>query len=166
MIITIFTSEAYIKKYTPVGELVDWAQLSPTVNIVQETYIQDILGTNFYDYIQTKYLNQTLNSSETDLVNLIKPAQAYRVAEQALPFINYQINSKGLMSQSGDYSQSTDLTGVKYLRGVLYSRADFFAKRLSNFLCENSALFPEYIADNSTDMSPHSSKYDGGLYLG
>lgn len=159
----LFTSEQYIKTYTPVGDLVSWDELKPTVELTQDSFMQDILGTNFYNHLQTAYANQTLNTNEIALMNRIKPAQAYRVAEQALPFINYQIKNKGVMTQSGDYADSTDLTGIKYLRNELANRAEFYTKRLSVYLCENSSLFPEYTNDNSDDMNPHSAGYDSEL---
>lgn len=167
MALVLFTSESYIKAYTPIGDNVDWDEIEPSANLVQDSWIQDVLGTNFYNHLQAEYNAQTLNANEIALMNYIKPAQAYRVAEQCLPFINYQIKNKGVMTQTGDFAESTDLTGIKYLRNVLSNRAEFYVQRLSNYLCDNSALFPEYTTDNDTDMPPHSAGYDDcELWLG
>lgn len=163
MALVLFTSHQYITAYTPIGDLVAWDEIEPTVNLVQDSWIQDILGTNFYNYLQAQYQAQALTADEITLMNYIKPTQAYRVAEQALPFINYQIKNKGVMTQNGDYSDSTDLSGIKYLRNELANRAEFYAKRLSNYLCDNASLFPEYITDNGTDMKPNKAGYDSDL---
>lgn len=164
MALILFTSEAYIKKFTPIGDLVEWSDIEPTVHLSQDSYIQDILGTNFYNYIQGVYSAQTLNTNEIALMNLIKPALAHRVAEQVAPFINYQIKNKGIMTQSGDYAEAVDLDNLKYVRNELKNRAEFYSKRLSNYLSENKELFPQYTTDNSTDMSPKKGGYnDQGL---
>ena len=163
MAATLFISEAYIKAFTPIGDLVEWKELKSSTELTQDSYIQDILGTNFYVYLQGKYAAQTLNANEIELVNRLKPALAYRVASEALPFINYQIKNKGVLTQSGDYSANADLDAMKYLKNELSNRAEFYAKRLSTYLCENSSLFPEYTTNNSDDMSPKKGGYDSGL---
>jgi len=164
MSLILFTSEAYIKKFTPIGELVDWSDIEPTVHLVQDSYIQDILGTNFYNYLQGVYSAQTLNADEITLMNYIKPTLGHRVAEQAAPFIHMQIKNKGIMTQNGDYAQPIDLDNLKYLRNELRNRAEFYAKRLTNYLCDNRDLFPQYKDNNSTDMKPNKGGYnDQGL---
>jgi len=164
MALILFVSEQYIKEYTPIGNLVQWSEIQPTAHLAQDSYIQDILGSNFYVYLELAYSAQTLTANEIELMNRIKPALAYRVAEQSLTFINYQIKNKGVMTQNGDYSAPADLEQFKYVRHELTNRAEFYAKRLSNYLCENSALFPQYVNNNTTDMRPNRSGYDtGGL---
>ena len=162
----LFVNEQYIKQYTPIGDLVSNDEIEPTTILVQDSWIQDQLGSNFYTYLQTKYAAQTLNASELVLMARIQPALAYRVAEEMTPFLNFQFKNKGVMTQSGDYSASSDVSTIKYLRNELSNRAEFYAKRLTVYLCENSDLFPEYTIDNSTDMSPKPGGYnDCGLFL-
>lgn len=163
MALILFVSESYIKAYTPIGSLVEWVEIEPTAHLAQDSYIQDVLGSNFYVYLQQVYSAQTMNADEITLMNYIKPALAHRVAEQVAPFINYQFKNKGLMSQSGDYAQSVDLDTMKYVRQELANRAGFYITRLSNYLCENAGLFPQYQSNNSTDMLPNSNGYDCGL---
>jgi hypothetical protein len=164
MVTTLFTSQSYIERYTPIGTLVSWDEIEPTVYLVQDNNTQDLLGTNFYNYLQIKYQAQTLNTAETELVNRIKPFQAHKVAEQCVPMINYQMKNKGLMTQNGDYSTSADLETVRYIKNEMKQRAEFFAQRVLNYLCENASDFPEYTSDNSTDMKPNQSGngYDNG----
>jgi len=167
MAIALFVSEQYVKQFTPVGGLVEWSEIEPSLHLAQDSYVQDILGSNFYVYLQEQYLGQLLNPDETILVSLIKPALAHRVADQLLPFLHAQLKNKGAMTQSGDYAQPVDLEMLKYLRNELSNRAEFYSVRLSRFLCENRDLFPEYTTDNEYDMKPHSANYDGcDLYLG
>jgi len=162
MALILFVSEQYIKQYTPIGNLVQWDEIEPTTHLVQDSFIQDILGSNFYTYLQLAYSAQTLNNNEIELMNRIKPAEAYRVAEQSLTFINFQIKNKGVMTQNGDYSAPADLDQFKYVRSELTNRAEFYTKRLSNYLSDNYTLFPQYITNNNTDMQPNKAGYNGG----
>lgn len=162
--IILFTSQEYIEKFSPIGKLVSWDEIEPTAYLVQDNWTQDILGTNFYEYLQTQYQAQTLNADEIILVNKIKAMQVHRIAEQCTPFINYQLKNKGLMKQSGDYAESSELEEVRYIRSELRNRAEFYAQRLINYLCENYSLFPQYKNNNSTDMKPNQS--NNGYNLG
>jgi len=164
--IILFTSQEYIEKFSPVGKLVSWDEIEPTAYLVQDNWTQDMLGTNFYVYLQQQYQAQTLTPDEIILVNKIKAAQVHRIAEQCTPFINYQLKNKGLMKQSGDYAESSDLDEVRYIRAELRNRAEFYEQRVLTYLCENSNLYPQYTSNNSDDMKPNQSNngYDlGGL---
>jgi hypothetical protein len=160
----LFISEEYLKEYTPIGELVQWSEVSSTAWIVQSSFVQDVLGTNFYKYLMNVYYLQTLSTDEIALMNYIKPALAYRVADKTLPFIHFQIKNKGVQTQRGDYSDPAELEVIRYLREELSSSAEFHFKRLSEYLCENSSLYPGYVTNNSDMMPPKpSSGYDCGL---
>jgi len=163
---TLFISENYIKTYTPIGALVQWTEIEPTALIVQQSWIQDILGTNFYNYLKGKYATQTLNSNEIILFNFIKPALSYRVADKVLPFIQFQIKNKGAQTQRGDYSDPVDLETLRYLREELSGSAEFHEKRLIEYLRKNENLFPEYKNNNNEYMKPAKNdddRYDIGL---
>ena len=166
MAIALFVSEQYIKAYTPVGGLVEWSEIEPSLHLAQDAFIQDQLGSNFYDYLQTQFAAQTLTPDEIILVARIKPSLAYRVAAEMLPFLYAQIKNKGVMTQRGDYADPIDLQTLKYLRNELANSAEFYAVRLTSYLRDNRNLFPQYIANNSTDMLPRPGRYDGcDLYI-
>jgi len=156
----LFISEQYIKDNTQMNNLVQWELVKAKANTVQDAYIQDILGSNFYEHIQDKVIAGTTNADENRLLNLIRPALAYRVLAQSLPFIHYQIKNKGVMTQRGDYSDPAGLEEIRYLKTDLEKEADFYSQRITNFLCENASLFPEYRTNNSTDIHPNRSSND------
>lgn len=163
---TLFITENYIKTYTPIGQLVQFSEIEPTALIVQQSWTQDILGSNFYYYLLNKFETQTLNPDEIILMNYIKPALAYRVADKTLPFIQFQIRNKGAMVQRGDYSDAVDIDTLRYLREELSGSAEFHEKRLIEWLCVNRNLYPEYRNDNFDYMSParnSDTRYDSGL---
>jgi len=163
----LFISEQYIKQYTPVGGLVEWSEIEPSAHLAQDSFIQDILGTNFYNYIQAQFQAQALTPDEITLVSRIKPALAYRVVSEMLPFLHAQLKNKGAMTQRGDYSDPIDMDMLKYLRTELDNKAEFYSVRLSTFLHDNRGLFPQYTQNNNDDMKPHDGKYNGcDLFLG
>lgn len=166
MAIILLIGEQYLKEKTPLSNNIDIELLKSNIEYAQDAFVQDLLGTNEYVDIQTKYSGQTLNSIETELVNLIKPMLAYRAAEQSMPFIQTQIRAKGLNQLNSENANQADIVYMRYLREELRNRAEFLAQRVKNFLCTNKISFPLY-TDPNTDISPtKESTYSfSGIYF-
>ncbi len=159
-----FISETYIKENTPLSQNIDVKDILPHIQPAQDLHIQDILGSNFYNYLWTAYSGQTLTANEETLVTKIKPALAYRAAEMALPFIQYQVKNKGIQTQFGDNSVGVGMSELSYLRNELKNRAEFYSVRVVEYLKENSSLFSGYTTNNTTDIDPDkSSPYNCGI---
>lgn len=165
MYLTPLITETYIKQTTPLNNNVDLEEIVNNIEYAQEAFIQDILGTNLYNDIQTKYLAQTLSLDEQTLVMYIKPYLAYKAAEVALPFLQNKVRAKGLVNVNSENAQQADIDRMRYLKDELHGRAEFLGKRLSNYLCDNWTLFPLYSAPN-TDMDPSGrSTYECDLWF-
>lgn len=162
----LFVTETYIKANSPISNNVDIKLISDSVGYAQDAYVQDVLGTNLYIDLQTKFEDDTLTPIEEQLVELIEPMLTYRAVEQALPFMQSQVRNKGVVHQNSDFSQQADLTYMKYLREELKSRAQFLTERIINFLCTNKAQFPLYTAPNTDISATGKNGYeDFDLYL-
>lgn len=162
----LLISEQYIKENSPINANVDPKDLYPHIPAAQDLYIQEILGTNFYNHILNSYSAQTLNNYEIELVSRIKIALVYRTCEMALPFLNFNIKNKGIQSQFGDYSSQVGIEEMRVLRQELRNRAEFYEERIKSYLKENYSYFPQYITNNDDDMKPednNTSSYDCDL---
>jgi hypothetical protein len=166
MAIIKFVTETEIKEKSPISNNTDIKLISDSVEYAQDAYIQDVLGTNLYNDIQTKFSAGTLSTIEQQLVDLIKPALIYRSIEQALPFMQSQIVNKGIVHKNSEFSQQADISYMRYLREELKGRTQFLTERIIKFLCNNKTSFPLYVADND-DINPTSKNgyYDCDLYL-
>ena len=160
-----FVSESYLRENTVFNQNLDIKDIVQNIGPAQDMHIQPVLGTNFYNDLLNSYSAQTLTANEIILVGHIKPALAYRAAEMALPFIQYQIKNKGPQTQNGDNSNSVDNTVLSYLRNELQNRAEFYETRLTKYLNANSSLFSGYTNDNNDDITPDGSTntYDSGF---
>tara|TARA_R110002050_G_scaffold32264_3_gene83122 strand:+ start:5668 stop:6171 length:504 start_codon:yes stop_codon:yes gene_type:complete len=164
MIEKTFITEDYIKKYTPLSQNISAKDIYSNVLVASDLHTQPLLGTNFYNYLLTKYDNKTLSDDEIKLVEYIQPSLAYRSASMTLPFLNFQIKNKGIQTQNGDNSDSVDKSVVSYLKNELDNRAEFYEKRLINYLCDNKDLYPNYTDGNDDDIEPkNDNPYTGGF---
>lgn len=161
----LFIGEQYLKDFTPVSNNLDIEQVRPHIEFSQDSYVQDILGTNLYNDLQTKYSTQTLNAFETSLLLLIKPALAYRSTEASIPFINTQIRNKGLNLMNSENAIQAEIDRMRYLREECRNRAEFYEERVVKYLCNNSTQFPLYNITND-DITPSGKiRYESDLYF-
>ena len=82
--------------------------------------------------------------------------------------LSLKIRSKGVTKLRGEFEDGASLAEVKYLRVECQNRAEYYEKRVIDFLCLNSQLFPLYNqADTKTGIIQNSdSTYDSDIYLG
>ena len=113
--------------------------------------MQSILGTYFFDYLLAAYNAQTLNANETILVQKIQPAVAWRAASDCVVSTTYQVKNKGLQKQSGDYSESVELSEMGFIKTHYENKAEFFESFVVKYLEKNKDSFPEFIADENDD---------------
>lgn len=148
-----FVTELWLKDNTPITHNVDVTDVTPWIKTSAELWIQPILGTYFYNDLLTKFNAQTLNSSEIDLVNIIKPAIAWRSAADAVYGLSRQLKNKGLQSQSGDFSNSVELNEIQFGMAHYNQKAEFYENLIKTYLCDstNSALFPNFTSTNNKD---------------
>jgi hypothetical protein len=79
----------------------------------------------------------------------------------------YKMRNKSVAKANSDNALPVSFTEHKYLRDYYKDKAEYFAKRLTDFLCVNSATYPEYNTYTSSDQvrakSAHSTV---SVYLG
>lgn len=164
MATVLFIGEQYLKDKTVLSNNIDVELITPNIEYSQDAYIQPVLGSKFYTSLQASYSAQTLNSYETELVNLIKQALAYRAAESSLPFINLQIRNKGINKLNSENAVQADIAEMKYLRETLKSRSEFYEQRIQDYLSKNGNQFPNYVSPDNPISPDKSSSFTCDLY--
>jgi hypothetical protein len=169
MATTFFISQQYLNQFLPITKNINYNDIYPHIVSAHQINIQEFLGTNFYNYLIGVYSAQTLNANEEVLVGtFIKPIAAWRTLYYLLPFISYQITNKGTLQFTSENGNPLDLDGIKYLMKQTLDRCEFYEQRLIKYLCDNSALYPQYKTNNGDDMEPFkgNTTYESDLYLG
>lgn len=151
MATTYFVTKAYLESQTAITKNVAASEVEPFIATAAQTWMQDILGTYFFDYLVAKFNAQTLNAAETTLVEKMKPAIAWRAAADCVVALTYQIKNKGLQKQLGDNSESVELDEMGYVKEHIEGKAEFFESFVYKYLKKNKELFAEFTADENDD---------------
>ena len=158
----------YLTDLTPMGANIDPLQIAPFIEEAQDVYIQDILGTAFYNDICYKiYSGYTQSSWTTDeyvVVELSSKILAYYTVYMALPHLAIKIRNVGVARTQGDNIIQSTMEEMRYLREEVKNLAEFYAQRLINHLCTYASKYPLYV-NPGKDVPPTSGQYDSDIYL-
>ena len=164
-----FVTTQYIKNNTPIIAYVEDDELQPFIKVAQDTHIQKTLGTNLFNDLKTKVLNNSLNSDEVSLMNdYVQPATSWCVVYEFILFNHYKITNKGITKQNSENSVSAELNEVNFLRDDTKNKSEFFKDRLCKYLMANPSLFPLYYGGdiNVDTIQPSHKNFYSGLYTG
>lgn len=162
-----FISTTYLKENSTIEDNVDDAKLVPFIKKSQDIYLQQILGTTFYNHLKDAIVNNTLTSDEESLIrDYIQPMVAEYTVYESLPFLSNKLTNKSISQENSEFSTPSGLDELKYLRNTVRDMAEFYGKRLAKFLCDNTSLFPVYSnPDANENLSKSSRAYFSGVYV-
>ena len=143
----LLISEETLKKQSLLGSNLDGIYLYPSICLAQDLDLTNIIGPALvaklcelvasgdiatateYKYLLDKYVTNYL---------------VWSVSANVIPAINYKFQNAGV-SVNGDTQRSTlDFTNSQTLQRQLANYADAYATKMRDYLCHNSAKFPEY----------------------
>lgn len=162
-----FIGTAYLKENTTIQDNVDDNILVPYIYKAQDIYIQQALGTAFYDVLKNGIVSGSTSADESTLLrDYIQPCLAEWTLYEVLPHINFKLTNKAVSQENSEFSQSSSLDDVKYLRNSVRDMAEFYLERLNKYLCDYSSLYPTYLSPGAKENLAKSSKsYFGGVYI-
>ena len=154
----LFISEETIKNSTTINGNVDVEMLLPYIKVAQDIHVLqvDIEGTG----------GASLTGNYKILVDTyIQPLLIHYSLYECLPFLSYKIMNKDIVRKISETSRSASLEDIKYIRNIVLNTAQFYTQRLIDYICNNSANFPEYNTNSNGDMSPSKEGYFNGMNL-
>ena len=168
----LLISETKLKAFTNINRNVEIDLLKAEIQIAQDIDLQTILGTKFYNQLQSKVTatGNTFNAQETELVNFyIQPFLIQQAYFQAMPSIQFRTMNRGMVEGTMENATAVDIETFKYLRNIQKQRADFYMTRLLDYLLigKGQNQFPDYTSTSTRDgMIPdRREKYMNGIYL-
>lgn len=161
----LLVSEQRMKQWTSLDENVRVEDITPFIINAQDIYTQDVLGTKFYERLKDGVIDDNLTADEQHLLNeyVAKALMQYSLYLM-LPTIKYRIVEKGVVSGTSEETAATNLEELKYLRQSVLDTAQFYNKRLVEYLLDNPGMFPDYETPGDDGMMPNKrTPYFSGL---
>ena len=155
----LFISIQDLKRKSIIDGNVDADKLVQFVEVAQDTHIQNYLGTDLYNKLQSLIVDGTIddvaNAKYKNLLNdYIKPMLVWFSQSSYLPFAMYQISNGGMYKHTSENSQSVSLEEMRDLLNRVNETAEFYTRRFVDYMSYQSATFPEYNSNSNGDMYP------------
>lgn len=164
-----FLSADRLKEDTVINENTDNKLISPTILMVQDIYIQTIIGTSLYTELKTQVKGGTVTALNQTLLNdYLQPAiKHYCMAELCLP-LTYKFMNKSIVTKNSENSNTIAPEQLSQIKNYYLNHAEWYAKRIVKYLQQHQAKYPLWLGGNTTidSIQPKTNTYNTGMFLG
>jgi hypothetical protein len=166
---TYLISTEFLKAHTIINNNVTDELLNNAIFEAQVIHIQQTIGTKLYEkllnLVRTNDIHQPQYSDYKNLLDgYVMECTAYWALYECLPYIRYKVVNKGVSTQNSEWSNGVDSQELNRLQESIADKAQFFTRRLSDFILQNRNLYPEYIMNNKIDeLHPNGGEYFSGF---
>tara|TARA_R100001460_G_scaffold89871_2_gene131431 strand:+ start:1569 stop:2084 length:516 start_codon:yes stop_codon:yes gene_type:complete len=156
----LFITVIDLKRKSIIDGNLDADKVIQFIEVAQDTHIQNYLGTDLYNKLQTLIttgndINNPANSHYKSLLTTyIKPMLIWFTQSNYLPFAMYQIGNGGVFKHRSENSDSVTQEEVAMLVNKVSETAEFYTRRFIDYMAYNSTLYPEYNSNSNEDMYP------------
>ena len=164
----LFFDESFLKENSEIDENVDMKLLNPTIYRCQIQYIQNVLGTKLYDRILTDIEADTLTGDYLTLVDdyCVDALQYWVMYEVQIPLL-FKFRDKSVSTKNSTNSAPISTKELSRIENRFKDKAEYFTKRISDYLCANEDLFTEYNTEDEVDeVRPQNGQASTSLYMG
>ena len=155
-----------IVKLTALGGNVDIDKFIQFVLIAQDIHLQNYLGTQLLEKIQSDILANTLSGNYQLLVEkYLKAMLIHWAMVEYLPFAAYTIANAGVYKHTSENSVNVEKNEVDFLIEKERSIARNYTERFLDYISFNQDLFPEYNDNSNGDMYPDTRNNYQGWFI-
>ena len=155
-----------IKTLTSLNGNVDTDKIMPYIKIAQDIHLTRLLGSVLIEKIKDDVINNTLTGNYQTLVdNYCKNVLIHYTLAEYLPFMAYTLSNKGVYKHNAENSEVVDKSEVDFLTEKAKTHAQYYAQRLTDYLCANNSDFPEYSQTTPDGVASQGNNYTSGWIL-
>lgn len=155
-----------IKRNSIIDGNVDVDKFIQYLKIAQDIHIQQYLGTDLLQALQTKIEGGTLTGDYLELLTTyVKPMLIYWALVEYYPFAAYTIGNGGVYKHSSESSETATKEEIDFLVEKARTTAQHYTRRFVDYICFNTSKFPEYNSNTDSDVSPNGDATFNGWVL-
>lgn len=165
----LFITAERIKKFGIIEGNVSDELIEPTIIMVQDIWLQQIIGTDMYNDICSEINANTVTAKYITLLDdWIENFMHSAVVSEGIITFNFRIGNKAVVTDNSANQSPVSIVDLELISQKHKNNAEFYGKRLSGFLRQNQTNYPLYLSGNNElgDIRPTPQKYSTGIYLG
>lgn len=178
MVDVLLLSEDYLKTNSALNENYFGHWLRPAIKDAQNIGLQQIIGQCLYekiiDLVRTGEITDEENAAYKDLLdNYIRDYLIYETLKETVPIANVKIANLGTKLTEDERIVNLTQGEADLLQKSFKDKADFYTKRMQDFILNNLNAFPEielcqcdcrYVVKPTLKATATTNLYLGGEY--
>ena len=166
----LLISEDYIKTNSGLNDNVWGSYLAPAIREAQDIKLQQILGSALYEKILEMVENGAIRNDDFKpykalLDDYIQPYLMYQTISDLVPIIGVKLTNIGVVVSNDEHLTNLSQSERELVQTYYEQRAEFYGKRLQNFLKANNTDYKELAI--CEDIRPtFNSIAETSLFLG
>lgn len=168
----LLISEKFIKTNSGISDNVWGSYLTPAIREAQDIRLQRVIGGELYNTLLSIVENGTIAEEEfsayrTLLDDYIQVFLMYQVISDLIPIIGVKLANLGTVVSNDEHVENLSASDRERTRAYYELRADFYCRRMQEWLLANRDAFPELDAPRCDEMASNlRSAASTGLWLG
>lgn len=168
----LLISEDYVKTHSALNENFFGKYLTPAIVESQDMGLQTVIGSCLYNKLLSLVadgsIKQTENAAYKGLLDdYIQPYLLYKVLNNSALYANVKLSNIGTHLSNDEHIVNLTQGEVDLLRHDFDYKANFYQRRLQEYLLENCGIFPELDACACRDMKANLNSTEScGIFLG
>lgn len=140
----LLISEDFIKTNSGLNENVWGSYLTPAIREAQDMRLQSVIGTNLYKSILSQIDTDTLQPQyKTLLDDYIQVFLMYQTISDLVPIIGVKLTNLGVVVSNDEHLTNLTQSERDLVQNYYVERADFYCRRLQEYLLANRDKYPE-----------------------
>lgn len=166
MATALFIKRSDLVKNSIIDGNVDTDDFIHYIKIAQEIHIQNFLGTKLYNKISSDIIGGTLSGAYQTLVNnYVQDMLIFYAMVEYLPFTAYKIKNGGIFKHTSESGEVPSKSEIDYLVNKYRDKAEYYTRRMIDYVTFNISSFPEYNTNNNEDVYPDKDSLFQGWVL-
>lgn len=159
----LLASKNDVVRFTPVSGNIDSNIILNHIDEAQQIEIQQLIGTDLLTRLEDDVQGSSLSGDYLTLVDeYIKPTLAYLSFLYFLDFAHITVGNKGVFKHTSENASVVSDKELSQIKESARKRANFWSTRTTDYLENNSTLFPEYLSNTNEDMNPNRKAHRFG----
>lgn len=161
----LFVNADYLKRMTQLNGAVDEDWFLPAVVVAQDKWIQAYLGSKLYNKLRDDIRSGTLAGDYVTLMDsYVRKATTWWTMVELIPNLYVQLANGGLVIRTQENTAAISPSDLKREVERARDNAKFYTRRMYEYLCNNTTLFPEYTTSDAGEMCPIPATYTQNGY--
>jgi hypothetical protein len=156
----LLINEQVLKKYTQLNEAVDTNLIRPAIYLAQDKYLVNYLGTDLTNKLKSDVdADAIAGAYETLLNEYVMKFLVWWTMIELYPTLVYKHDNGSIVIKTSEDTSSISESELNKMMDAASDNAKYYTQRMVDYLCANSASFPEYTSNQFPSQNPYHNVY-------